>query len=144
MIQNVINSWFAVAVITLTNVSQFILSTTLLANGRDVTCHATTFIAYSSAFIVIPIVFVTKSIIASHTMNITCRCISILVLAVIIPTSMTILYVYCYIHCPISNAVSWFIEGFSIPALTYTLYKLLRYKKDRECTKHLPDETVLY
>lgn len=135
MIKNVINSWFTVFTITMTNIIQFIITLSILFH--DIICLKTIGFLFIAGFITVPTMFVINGIWSYKGTMLVFKLSSTFVLLIIYPGAVSYMTVMSILTCPDNNMLVWFFQGMSVPILIWTLYKLIRYDNDK-CTNTLP------
>ena len=135
MIKNMINSWFAVFVISMTNLLQFVITISIIFN--DIICPKTTGFIFINGFMIVPTLFIMDGIWKHERTMFIFKISSTIILLIVYPLSLSYITIISIITCLDNNMLVWFFQGMSVPMLIWTLYKLIRYDNDK-CTNTLP------
>jgi len=129
MIKNVLNSWFAVFVITMTNIMHFVINMYMITN--TVSCVASTISIFMTGLLFIPILFVITGVIKHDRTTFIFKLLFITIIIIIYPGCIAYILYKTYTYCPANNIGIWFFQGTSVPILIWTLYKLIKFENNK-------------
>jgi hypothetical protein len=129
MFKNNVNSWFAVFVISMTDVVQFVFSLSLIVH--DIECPKTVSLLFSLGFTIIPLSFAVDGIWRLKNVTLVFKACSSVILSATYIASYSYVTVKSILECPNDNMIVWLFQGMSVPVLVWTLTKLIRHDDDK-------------